>query len=213
MHLGEGPSWQVREDDLPQRLVAALYVRDVLGLSVPGSPPPLVPAVPTRTAVSGRGPAAQEWARWWPALVTEHGPVVDSARHGPDVRVDPWAPARSLPTLQPLAQRLRTEALRWASDLRRAARLPADGGFPADGTVPPRRHGGRHPLLVTRLVAEMERGLGRRARPFVFCVDVLPVAGLWWTLHSPHHVLVGTEVQEDADRWRGLLRELLGPLL
>ncbi len=39
----------------------------------------------------------------------------------------------------------------------------------------------------------MEREAGRRARPFTLRVDVLPVVGPWWTVHTPGHLLVGQE--------------------
>ncbi|WP_448058547.1 hypothetical protein [Cellulomonas hominis] len=199
MRLGTGPSWQLRIHDLRQALVAALHVRDGLGLSVPGSPPPLVPTVPPTAPVPARSVLADEWGQWWHALLT----MDDEDRLGPD----PWLPSDELRTLRPLVDARRTESLRWAADLRRATHISPDGSLAL------RARSGPEPLLVTRLVAEMEREAGRPARPFVLRVDVLPVVGPWWMMPSPGHLLVGQEIYVDAHAWRSLLRELLAPVL
>ncbi len=104
MRLGTGPSWQLRVDDLPQSLVAALHVRDGLGLSVPGSPPPLVPTVPAGIPVPARAAVADEWARWWRAVLTMN----DQDLLGPD----PWIPSDDLRVLSPLVDARRAESLR-----------------------------------------------------------------------------------------------------
>ncbi len=184
-----------------------MYVRDVAGLSVAGAPPRLVPSVTADPTARVPAAAAQEWGRWWQELLAVGDRDAEAMQRAASMGEDLLAPPADLNALRPLMDQFGPEARRWAGERRREAHLRAEG------TAAPRARGGPDPLLVTRLVAEMERAAGRSARPFVFRVDVLPVDGTWWTVHTPTHLLVGQEVPEDPAAWRDLLREKLTPLV
>ena len=84
------------------------------------------------------------------------------------------------------------------------------------GTPGPRPfHRGRsgRGLVETRLVADLERNLGRRARPFQLRITAIPVAGReLWRL-DPHHVLVIAELLRDSDEYRRRITPVLQALL
>jgi hypothetical protein len=67
-------------------------------------------------------------------------------------------------------------------------------------------------LAPARLVAELEKSLGRRAS-FAFFVDVLPVLGPWHLDLSPTWTLISTDVWLDTDLLVPLLEERFAPLI
>jgi hypothetical protein len=60
-------------------------------------------------------------------------------------------------------------------------------------------------LLVTDLVAEVERDLGRRAAAFNLKIGVLPVGGIWSCQPRVDHVLVNRELRADDAAFCGFL--------
>jgi hypothetical protein len=68
------------------------------------------------------------------------------------------------------------------------------------------------PLLVTHLVQDIERTLGRKAAPFVYTVESVPTRGSrYWDL-SPTALLVSEVLLADADEFRDVLRPRLTAL-
>jgi hypothetical protein len=85
------------------------------------------------------------------------------------------------------------------------------------GTADPRplhrgRRGSRG-LEETKLVAGLERKLGRRAQPFQLRITVIPVAGKeLWQLDR-HHVLLTDELLRNSEEYRGRITPVVQALL
>ena len=170
-------SWRIEFDE-PQPLVIGLFVRDVAGLTsrhvwLPHAEPPTPRA-------NGEGPedAARQWDLWWDRALS-----VDWNMPGPSQeQLAPswWIPPdfeslQSAPALQAVVARHFYDAVAWSKDRKREyVELMI-------GTPDPRPfHRGRsrgRGLDETRLVAGLERNLGRPARPFQLRITEIPVAG------------------------------------
>jgi hypothetical protein len=173
-------SWQIRVDRRSQAFDLALWVRaaeriEVAGALVPGAleiDP--VPAPSTSSAFAAQ--LAEGWAAWWDAIVHRPAPdpvaasfaVADvvaglnpSAFPGLDQTFSPpdFPGLHRWPVLRQAMERRWLEAHEWHSARKRS-------GF-----------GGPLPLRPdeTRVVAGVERALGRKVRPFVLELIVLPV--------------------------------------
>jgi hypothetical protein len=186
MRLAGSRSWQIRVDQWSQRYEIPLWVRaaeriESAGALVPG---PLdidpVPA-PSPGDAESPGDAARRaaeltegWAAWWEAALhwEPPDPVVLRLRglagelDGSDVRpldlsfmppdfdgLRPW------PALHGIATRRWLEAHEWNNGRKRAG---------VDAFVPTRPDNGR-------VVREVEAALGRKVRPFVLELMVIPV--------------------------------------
>lgn len=205
-------SWRIGFDE-PQPLAIGLFVRDVAGLTSRHVwLPPAAPAVPR---ADGEGPedAARQWDLWWDRALS-----VDENVDGQNLEqlgASWWIPPdfeslQSAPALREVVARHFSDAVAWSKDREREhVELMI-------GTPDPRPfHRGRsgRGLVETRLVADLERSLGRRAQPFQLRITVIPVAGKEvWQL-DPHHVLVTAELLGDSEEYRRLITPLVQALL
>ena len=117
---------------------------------------------------------------------------------------------QSAPALQEVVARHFSEARQWARD-REQEHVEL-----MIGTPDPRRfHRGRsgRGLVETKLVADLERNIGRRARPFQLWITEIPVAGKeLWQLDT-HHILLTAELLRDSDEYRRRITPALQALL
>jgi hypothetical protein len=196
MQAGGPVGWRVSETT-SQPVLRALHLRDALGIRLPG--------LPRLRGVRTPGGAVdprleQQWARWWPMVVEpeSHRSAV------PLSLVDGYGTAVAMPvagaeTLRAAAERLARASERWL----------ADAPGPRAGSVPRRPD---RQLVVTRLVVEHERILGRPAEPFALTIEVLPFVrpGLWWI--GAATVAVSDTLRVDAAEFRRALRPVIAQL-
>jgi hypothetical protein len=160
--------------DHPQVLAFALYIRDVAGVRHEASPadlPEVVPPVARAGAATAQ--ATAEWNAWWSrALATGPRALVE-------LRPPAFAAFAGAPALQRLLQEHGEDARTWSEATKRDH---------AGHMIPP-------PL--GQAVTEVERALGRPARPFVLRIDEVPVAGRTWRPVADAHVLVSPAVLRD----------------
>ncbi|WP_127130349.1 hypothetical protein [Georgenia sp. SYP-B2076] len=192
MRYGPGPSWMVSLGE-PHDLFFALYVRDALTIVDGDDFPPLAPVVPLWKPAgwSGaqRAALADQWHGWWAALIANRP---ETRPGGPD-----FGSTRGT-ELRDVQRELFHPARRWRAEHPSPPRR-------TNANVPP-------PLLVTRLVQDIERALGRRAAPFRYVVESIPTAGRrYWDL-SPAGLLVSEDLLADADGLRDVLRPRLTAL-
>jgi hypothetical protein len=219
MQLAGTTTWKISTDE-PQSLLMALYVRDASGLGPQIDPdiPPLEPAVlvgdkpsPVDSLASG------QWADWWQQLLDGGGfwPEHKNPRNPSDfaalVADDPeiqklfYWPSRHLPPdfmglsgtpgLQALVRRHHEAARVW-SEARKHEFVALSSAR-------------QRVLLESAIVRTVERGLGRRARPFELDIRILPVAAVHaWRL-SPRRALVTRALFRD----RATYREWLNPVI
>ena len=185
--------WQISMGD-SQSLQMALYVRDAAGLDplVDLRVPPLVPAVPRldTSTFDHLDLAAGDWARWWTELLDEPSAFwIGPPDHGL---------ADDSP-LRPLVAACWEAAIRWPG-------LDHRAGLPAMAVDR------RLAMLPNDVVHEVERELGRPARPFSLAVYVLPVAGReFWPL-AADRVLASEGALRDPATQRALLEQFVGTL-
>lgn len=195
--LDRSQSWTVVENE-PGALVHALYARDASGLDVEMDYPipALDPAAAAedRFAVHATPEAAAEWPRWWQ---TEVDLGLAPAPDHPDL----WFAGRPVgPDLRALLTQTAAAVNLW-----QRARQREDTELLAHG-APSQR------LLVTDLVAEVERDLGRRAAAFNLKIGVLPVGGIWSCRPRVDHVLVSRELRADDAAFCGFLAPIIRSL-
>jgi len=191
-------SWGIRLT-MPQALLLGLYLRDAAGLHPPTSDllpdlPRLQPAVtPLRSVgegLSGADVAATQWATWWAAAFPGGPEALTSV-------LPPLFPGlRGMTELRGLAELAIDDAVTWAAQARaREARLARTRPLA---------------LFETNLVAEVERTLGRRIRPFSLEVVVLPLEGIAsWDVAG--HPVITEDLRADRDAYLTWLRaRLLG---
>jgi hypothetical protein len=196
--------------DQPESLVIGLFVRDVAGLKTRHTwLPHCVPDI-ARDKREGSAAAAHEWDLWWDRSISD-------TWNGPDQSQDPrWLTPgfdslQSAPALQELVARHFDEARQWASD-RKQEHIELMMGTPDPRPFHRGRRGGRG-LYETRLVAGLERDLGRRAQPFQLWITVIPVAGKeLWQL-DPHHVLLTDELLRDSADYQARITPVVNALL
>lgn len=182
---------------MPQALLLGLHLRDAAGLHPPTSAllpdlPRLHPAVtPLRVhggEIAGAEVAGRQWAHWWAGAFPG----------GPEALTSILPPLftglRGMTELRGLAELGIDEAVTWAAGARdREARLTRTRPLA---------------LFETNLVAEVERDLGRRIRPFSLEVVVLPLQGIasWDVAGLP---VITEELRSDRDAYLTWLRERL----
>lgn len=205
-------SWRIGIDE-PQPLVIGLFVRDVAGLTSRHAWLP--PAVPATPRANGKGPedAARQWDLWWDRALLFDWTMDGQSQE--QLGALWWTPPdfdslQSAPALQEVVARHFSDAVAWSRDRKREhVELMI-------GTPDPRPfHRGRsgRGLVETKLVADLERNLGRRARPFQLRITEIPVAGKeLWQL-DPHHVLLTAELLSDSDEYRRRITPVLQALL
>ncbi len=202
MQLAGQRSWQIREDRWIQHFDLALWIRAAeridarAGGLVPG--PLVTDAVPEPSVGLNRAMLAEEWVSWWRALCTlpewipsDGGQPPAFAHSGPE-----FAGLSGQPLLRDVLRRRWPEANEWHS-ARKAAGVRE---FVR----------GRRPEAPA-VVAEVERALGRKAKPFVLSIDVLPVDDTELRAVSEARFLVPEGIRDGAD-WPMVLRGLVEPL-
>jgi hypothetical protein len=211
-------SWKISTDE-PQSLLMALYVRDASGLRAQVDPdiPSLEPGVPFREKPSPVDSlASAQWADWWQQLLDGGGfwpehkspPDMSRLRHDPDLQRIFYWPSRHLPPdfvglsgtpeLQALVRRHHEAAGVW-SEARKHEFVAL--------TVARQRVS-----LEWEVVQTIERGSGRKARPFELDIRVLPVAAVQaWRL-SPKRALVSRALFRDRAAYREWLRPVIEEL-
>ena len=186
----------------PFDLAFALYVRDATGLDGPHADPfviaKLVGPVPAWAAdvpATFRDRLAEQWERWWAELLAGRSDEVLGPEGGPSGSVDApdFIGSAGEPELQRVQRELFPEAHRW-----RGLRRPTLDAADRDRL-----------LMPTRLVAELEREIGRSARDFSFAVETLPLDGDLVRDLSPTRLLVGQRLTTDADAYAAVLRPRL----
>jgi len=188
-------AWGIRLA-MPQALLLGLYLRDAAGLHPPTSDllpdlPRLQPAVtPLRSGdgLSGADVAATQWATWWATAF-------------------PGGPAALTSILPPLFP-----GLRGMTELRGLAELAIDDAVTWSARARTREAGltRTRPLALfeTNLVAEVERTVGRRIRPFSLDVVVLPLQGVAsWDIAG--HPVITEDLRADRDAYLTWLRARL----
>ncbi|AHI01258.1 hypothetical protein GCM10010174_11390 [Kutzneria viridogrisea] len=188
------PSWTlqigVRSD-----VRTALFLRDVLALSVPDDPfPPTDPWVPVLPAGEvDRQAVAAEWLGWFNGILdgapldSDDGRDPDSAwiAHWPNVR-------HALRTfIEPIKQ--------WDGQLLRHDQRRG-------------RHRDGAQLWVVDLVNDIGTELDRAVRPFHLVITELPVRGQFWMRRGYNQVLASPELIDNIAAFGWALRPVLREL-
>jgi hypothetical protein len=216
MRRAGSASWRFAEG-IEQMPVAALFVRDAVGLGVPpgaGIPPRLDGELPDRSGLVSAGQrraAGAEWVGWWQAVVAHHVGIQQGPPDGADERAwlqrqtvqagtlfDPPGFA-SLASHSALRHVLRTtfaDALRWAHGQRRTLMMPPHG------------HPGQFDYETVRSVAEQVAQRHRVSPGDVRgCAIVLPVEGNWWRRCSAGAILCSVHAARDPSAARAALTD------
>ncbi|HEY4018605.1 MAG TPA: hypothetical protein VGM75_07960 [Pseudonocardiaceae bacterium] len=201
MRFAGRESWQIREDRWIQHFEWALWIRAAeridapAGGIVPG--PLLIDPLPEPSPGLDRETLAAEWVSWWSALCglpewtpSDGGQPPQFAHSGPE-----FEGLAGQPLLRAVMALRWMEAHEWHSARKSAG-------------IRQRLH---HGAQVSTVVADVERGLGRAARPFVLSVDVLPVDDEEIRAVGEARFLVSEGVRDGAG-WAGVLRGLVEPL-
>ncbi|MEO6530517.1 MAG: hypothetical protein ABIO25_06315 [Specibacter sp.] len=195
MHFTGQSSWRMSED-FSWPLTVALHVRDALGMPAAGPffVPPVIPALAEHRAVTGPEldlVLADEWTLWFSDLLADHMDVPSNAGIG-------------YMSLGDRDQGFRSLVESCFDAAKEAANSSRDAYFQ-------HFHGSRgvEGLMITKLVASLEKELRHKAAPFELDVQILPVEGFWLHRVSGHRVLIS----ESARRDREQLRRLLGPVV
>jgi len=166
------PEWVVREDASPS-VLAALAVRQLLGIRSPDELPPLrnLPAASVARSDQEQAALERQWREFW-ALTVE--PLAHPSPVPLDL-VDGFGLLAALPTtgfdeLRDAMMPLAGTAVAYADSAHSRYRSDAAAG----ARVSYRAYAGA--------IAEHERRVGRRAHSFELNVQVLPLAqrGVWW---------------------------------
>jgi hypothetical protein len=195
-------SWQIREDRWIQHFEWALWVRAAeridaqAGGIVPG--PLLIDPLPEPSPLLDGAVLADQWLAWWRALCDlpewsprDAGSPRELTYNWP---IDAGLADRSL--LRGVLARRFLEVHRWHRERK------------LEGV---REHLHLHGTHASSVVAEVETKLGRRAKPFVLTIDVLPVADQEVRGISETRFLVPEGIR-DAAEWAEVLRGLVEPL-
>lgn len=190
MRSGSGPSWQLRVND-PFDLFFALYVHAAVGIDAGADVPVLVApvsGVTARWSDAQREAITRQWAWWWTELMTQRteGPYVSDV-DGPEFRFTVGAELREAQRMLFLpAHQWRTTHRLDASMMDRSAAM-----------------------MPVHLVQDIEKSIGRTARPFRYLIEVLPTPGVLIRDVSTTVLIVSRRVSTDAVA----LREILLPRL
>jgi len=205
-------SWQIGIDQ-PENLVIGLFVRDVAGLKTRHTwLPHCAPGI-ARDNGEGSAAAADQWDLWWDRSISTIWNGRDQSQEqlaGMWWRPPDFESLQSAPALREVVASHFDNAREWATD-RKQEHIELMIGTP-DPRPFHRGTRGRS-LDLTRLVAGLERDLGRRAQPFQLRITVIPVAGKeLWQL-DPHHVLLTDELLRDSVEYRGRITPVVQALL
>jgi hypothetical protein len=206
-------SWQIGMDQ-PENLVIGLFVRDVAGLKSRHTWLPHCSPGIARANGEGSAVAAHQWDLWWDKSLstTWNGPGQSQEQlAGMWSREPDFESLQSAPALKEIVARHFDNARQWATD-RKQEYIELMIGTPDTRPFHRGRRGGRG-LFETRLVAGLERNLGRRAQPFQLRITVIPVAGKeLWQL-DPHHVLLTDDLLRDSVEYRRRITPVVQALL
>ena len=216
MRRAGSASWRFAEG-INKMPVAALFVRDAVGLGVPPGaelPPRLDGEVPDRSGLVSAGQrraAGAEWVGWWEAVVAHHVGLQQGAPHGADERAwlrqqvvqagalfDPpdFASLAGRSALRDVLRTTFADALRWADDQSRTLLMPPHG------------HPGQFDYETVRSVAEQVAQRHRVSPNAVRgCAIVLPVESSWWRRCSPGAILCSAHAARDPDAARAALTD------
>jgi hypothetical protein len=196
-------SWRISEDWWPEAFDVALWFRAAERIDVPAGGivpgPAVIDPLPARTAAhADEAGLAAGWLAWWQALAGTP-PLrepLDPSRPPPELAfTGPGAAGLAgWPVLQRVVAARWHEASRW-HDQRKRAGLAAG---------PP------HDLRTVHAVRDLERELGRRAKPFELDFVLLPVRDDQVRRVRPDRYLI-PESLRNGPLWPRLLRELLIP--
>jgi hypothetical protein len=217
MQLAGTTSWRMGTDE-PQSLLMALYVRDASGLRPRVDPdiPSLEPGVPFREKPSPVGSlASAQWADWWQHLLDGGGfwpehksPSGPGRIHDPEIqRLFYWPSQHLPPHFVGLSGTPELQALVYTHH--EAARVWSEARKHEFVALTVTR---QRVWLESEVVQTVERGLGRKARPFELDIRVLPVASVQaWRL-SPGRALVTRALFRDRTAYRDWLRPIIDEL-
>ena len=203
MRLTGSPSWRISEDRWPEAFDVALWFRAAERIDVP--PGGVVPGAPDVEPLPDPGTDPSDaaelgagWLAWWHALIglPPLSPSSDPADPPALLAFDPpdFPALAAWPALQRAVTRRWRQAYDWHN-----ARMKA--GLEA----------GLHRDARTGLVvAELERQLGRKARPFSLDFVLLPVRDEQVRPAGADRYLVPERVY-DGPQWPEVLRGLLIP--
>lgn len=176
----------------------ALFVRDALALPVgelalPGLDPPV--AVPPVAGVN-RAAVAAEWPGWW-------ADILESCRYRLTARPGTHPDLGSYPAVETSPALAGRPALRAAiaAVTEPVQRYHAGHGFEVPSST-----------LVAEVVRDLERELGREARPFRFVFTEVRLRGEVWRPVADRHVLVSTRFLASPAA-RQAVREAFAPLV
>jgi len=171
-----------------------LYLRDAAGLGRYVLPepdlPPLEPVVPPRRHDVDLRLAIREWERWWTRTVR-------SPRSMPPPRPPEWVELADLPAMRALAEQHVEDFWIWMGTVRNAELERQQSG---------------DSLHLTHFVNGFEEKLGRPVRPFVLTMTELPLAGAGGWVLDPNHVLISTQLSDDASALRTFLQPVVQAL-
>lgn len=203
MQVPGSPSWSIQVNPWPELFDVALWFRAAerievaQGGEVPG-PAEIEPWPARSTGPSDGAELAVGWLVWWHSLVAMPAlsPPFGRADRAPQLAFSP-------PDFPGLA--------RWPA-LHRvvAARWPEASAWHAARKEAWIRAGPHRDLRTTAAVAELERELGRKARPFSMELLLLPVGDDEVRPIGSGRYLVPERLYA-GPRWPGLLRALLIP--
>jgi hypothetical protein len=203
MELAGSRSWRISEDRWSEAFDVALWFRAAEGIDVPAGGivpgPAEIDPPPTPSAVhADETELAAGWLAWWQALAGAPPWRAPSERSGPPPELafmgpDP-AGLTGWPVLQRVVAARWSEARDWHGRRKRA-------GLAAG---PP------HDLQTVYAVRDLERELGRRAKPFELDFVLLPVRDDQVRQVRADRYLI-PESLRDGPRWPSLLREILIP--
>jgi hypothetical protein len=202
VHTTGQESWQIREDRWIQHFEWALWIRAAERIDVPAGGivpgPLLIDPLPAPSQGLDSATLSEQWLSWWQTLCglpefspAGGGPPPMFAHSGPD-----FDGLDRQPLLRELLRRRWPEAHHWHSERKRAG--VHDRAF-ARGAP------------ASSVVSEVERANGRKARPFVLAIDVLPVDDLEVRAINDARFLVPEGVRDGAS-WPHVLRGLIEPL-
>jgi hypothetical protein len=203
MHLAGTSSWRISEDRWPEPFDVALWFRaaeriDVASRGVIPGEPDVEPLPDPATDPSDAAELAAGWLAWWQSLAGLPPISLPSDLVRRPALLAFVAPDFPGLAAWPALRRAVTGRWRQAQDWHNA-RMKAglEAGLHLD-----RRTG--------QAVAELERELGRKARPFSLDLVLLPVRDEQVRPAGADRYLVPERVY-DGPRWPGLLRGLLTP--
>ena len=200
MRLADTKSWLIRTDRWSEPFDMALWFRAAERIDVPaGGVVPAALDIDPLPEPSQTQDLTEAWLAWWQALTEADTPSGRFDPANPPVALSFSPPAypgfRDRPELGRVVAARWTEAHQWVNGRKR------------DGL----RAGLAHDSRTNQVVSDLERTLGRKARPFSLDLIVLPVREDEIRHVTGDRYLVPERVYDGPD-WAGLLRSLITPI-